>query len=246
MGYLSAQQVGQLRAWTGRVLKERNGSTVAGGAWAAQALITPHDLLAGGSQTPFAQLQAWLSGVMRQPTVQNSTDVQQVLNLLPGARGAVQDPAELLHAFSPRMLEHLNASRDGSVSTDQRGHRTLDLGWGLVLKRFEAGDNSTFPEVGSEVSVDFDAFFENGTEYDSTRARGPLGFKLGEAGNIPGLEIAMKHMSLGERSLIRVPQPLLYPTMPAGPCPPVALIVFDASLRRVGASTAPLAGGGAR
>lgn len=148
----------------------------------------------------------------------------------------------VLQALSPRMVAALNTSDGGVVTTDEHGREKVELMWGVDLVRFRAGDNKTFPVDGDHVSVSYDAFHPDGTPYDSSRERGPLSFEVGAMGNIPGLDLAVKHMSLGARCLVKVPRDLLFPQMPAGPCPDDPLLVFDVTLTRVNGQTAAASG----
>ncbi|CAK0864592.1 unnamed protein product [Prorocentrum cordatum] len=133
--------------------------------------------------------------------------------LVPGLEGALQGPDALQQAFSPRMIDALQRGFDGSLpattSRDAKGRERVDLGDGLVITRLAPGANGSSPVDDDSVSLEYRAFTRDGDEYASSRSLGPLNFTLGDPGLIPGLARAVRHMTLGERVLVRLPRQLL-------------------------------------
>lgn len=219
-----------------------SGPPAAGAAGAASSSGRPAGHGSGGR--PAASYLDWVSKVMTSPAAQNNSQAQQMLALLPGSAQALGDPAALQKFFSPRMVKVLQGSIGSGVPTvtesrNAAGRTTLDIGDGIVVEVFRAGDNSTFPKEGDQVALQYDGFLQDGSRFDSR----PLVFRVGDDEAIPGLDRAVRHMSLGERALARIPREMLRPMMPSGPCPEEDSLVFDLDLRQVNATSASAAGG---
>ena len=72
-------------------------------------------------------------------------------------------------------------------------------------------------------------YLTDGTLFD----HGEFGFELGASEVIRGWEIALPHMSLGERAALQVPAALGYGAAGKGPIPPGADLIFDVDLRSI-------------
>jgi len=197
---------------------------------------------AGGGGPPVGSYLDWVSKTMNSSAAQNNSQVQQLLAALPGGAQALRDPAALQKFFSPRMLKVMQGSLSSGLpavaeSRDAAGRTTLDIGDDIVVKVFHAGDNRTFPKEGDQVALQYVGFLKDGSRCDSR----PLVFRVGSDDAIPGLDRAVRHMSLGERALVRIPRDMLRPMMPSGPCPEEDTLVFDLDLRHVNATGAPAA-----
>lgn len=198
----------------------------------------------GGGGPPVGSYLDWVSKTMNSSAADNNSQVQQLLAALPGGAQALRDPAALQTFFSPRMLKVMRGSVGSGApavteSKDAAGRATLDIGDDIVVKVFRAGDNRTFPKEGDQVALQCDGFLKDGSRFDSR----PLAFRVGSDDAIPGLDRAVRHMSLGERAIVRVPRDMLRPMMPSGPCPEEDSLVFDLDLRHVNATGAPAVGG---
>jgi len=197
----------------------------------------------GGGVPPNASYLDWVAKMMNSSAAQNDSQVQQLLaGLLPGSAQALRDPAALQQFFSPRMLKVMQGSIGSGMpavteSKDAAGRATLDIGDDIVVTVFHAGDNKTFPKEGHQVALQYAGFLKDGSRFDSR----PLVFRVGSDDAIPGLDRAVRHMSLGERALVRIPRDMLRPMMPSGPCPEEETLVFDLDLRHVNATGAPAA-----
>jgi len=196
----------------------------------------------GGGGPPVGSYLDWVGKIMNSSAAQNNSQVQHLLAALPGSAQALQDPAALQTFFSPRMMKVLQGSFGSGMaavteSKNAAGRATLDIGDDIVVEVFHAGDNRTFPKEGDQVALQYDGFLKDGSSFDSR----PLVFRVGSDDAIPGVDRAVRHMSLGERALVRIPRDMLRPMMPSGPCPEEELLVFDLELRHVNATGAPSA-----
>ena len=108
---------------------------------------------------------------------------------------------------------------------------------GLMLKQVKAGDGRTFPKDGDKLFVEYAGYLQNGQLFDSTKNRDLFSFQLGASQVIPGWEVALKHMSLGERAVMRVPAALAYGESGTGPIPPNSDLLFEVELHGINALT---------
>mmetsp|Transcript_1074 Transcript_1074/g.1852 ORF Transcript_1074/g.1852 Transcript_1074/m.1852 type:complete len:313 (-) Transcript_1074:73-1011(-) len=87
---------------------------------------------------------------------------------------------------------------------------------GLFYKKMLNGDGGNSPKDGQKVTFDFTAYNENGDQIDSSlRKQEPPSAKLGLGTIVPGVEIALKQMSVGEKWRIIVSPDLGPPTGPS-------------------------------
>jgi FKBP-type peptidyl-prolyl cis-trans isomerase FkpA len=86
-------------------------------------------------------------------------------------------------------------------------------------------------KAGDYVEMHYDASFLDGLIFDSTYESGlAFGFELGSGELIPGLEIALSHMHIGDKSKIIIPFALAYGSEIKGPIPPYTTLVFDVEI----------------
>jgi FKBP-type peptidyl-prolyl cis-trans isomerase FklB len=112
---------------------------------------------------------------------------------------------------------------------------------GLEYKVIEPGDPKA-PAVmpSDEVSVQYRGTLLDGTEFDSSYARGvPMTFKVN--GVIPGWQEALALMKPGAKWLVFVPPELAYGPNGQGSIPGGSLLKFDVQLLNVKPSGAPAA-----
>ncbi len=112
---------------------------------------------------------------------------------------------------------------------------------GLQYKVIEPGDGKA-PAVmpTDEVSVQYRGTLLDGTEFDSTYARGvPMTFKVN--GVIPGWQEALVLMKPGAKWQVFVPPGLAYGANGQGPIPGGSLLKFEVQLLDVKPSGAPAA-----
>ena len=109
----------------------------------------------------------------------------------------------------------------------------LRLRMSVRVEIVNAGDGKSYPVSGSNVTVDYHAFLQNGTKWDSSIDRGkPLTFKLGAEQVISGLDEGVSQLSKGERAKITIPPGRAYADQGfPGLVPPNATLIFDLTLK---------------
>jgi FK506-binding protein 1 len=76
---------------------------------------------------------------------------------------------------------------------------------------FAAGDGINYPRPGNTVTVHYTGFLADGRRWDSSRDRNkPFKFKLGAEQVIPGLDLGVAQLSIGERAKMTIPSHLAY------------------------------------
>lgn len=85
---------------------------------------------------------------------------------------------------------------------------------------------------GDTVSVHYVGVLENGTKFDSSVDRGtPFEFSLGARQVIPGWDIGVEGMKIGEVRKLTIPSELAYGSAGAGNAiPPNATLIFEVQL----------------
>mmetsp|Transcript_29992 Transcript_29992/g.28660 ORF Transcript_29992/g.28660 Transcript_29992/m.28660 type:complete len:117 (-) Transcript_29992:38-388(-) len=107
----------------------------------------------------------------------------------------------------------------------------------VYVETIKSGDGNNFPRQSDCVTVHYDAFLAGakggmGEGFDSSRERGkPLRFKVGAEEVIPGLDLGIVQMSIGERATLAIPANLAYgPKGFPGRVPPNTNLIFDIEL----------------
>lgn len=87
-------------------------------------------------------------------------------------------------------------------------------------------------QKGDMVSVHYVGVLENGTKFDSSVDRGtPFEFSLGAGRVIPGWDIGVEGMKVGEVRKLTIPSELAYGSSGAGNAiPPNATLIFEVQL----------------
>lgn len=84
---------------------------------------------------------------------------------------------------------------------------------------------------GNQVTVEYTAWFEDGTQLDSSAESGPLSFVLGGGQIIPGLDFGIQGMQVGGKRLITIPPEFAFGAQGAGDViPPNTTLVFEVEL----------------
>jgi FKBP-type peptidyl-prolyl cis-trans isomerase FklB len=119
-----------------------------------------------------------------------------------------------------------NAGANGVVTTAS----------GLQYKILQAGDaKAPSPGPGDKVTVQYRGTLLDGTEFDSSYARGtPATFQVN--GVIKGWQEALVLMKPGAKWQLFVPPELAYDANSRPPIPPGSLLLFDVELVSVGAA----------
>ena len=102
---------------------------------------------------------------------------------------------------------------------------------GLRFAVADSGAGETAAKPGDDVAVHYTGWLADGTRFDTSRSRGePFVFTLGAGAVIPGWDLGVAGMKVGERRLLRIPPQLGYGAQGAGAIPPNAELVFAVEL----------------
>jgi len=95
---------------------------------------------------------------------------------------------------------------------------------------------SETPEPGDLVRIHYVGMLEDGSVFDSSRARGePFQFNLGESQVIDGWDVLIRTMALGERADLVIPPEYAYGEAGIPPViPPNATLTFDVEVLDIG------------
>lgn len=86
-------------------------------------------------------------------------------------------------------------------------------------------------QQGQTVSIHYTGTFIDGQVFDSSQGRGPLEFQLGGGQIIPGFDLTVADMKVGEKRTTVIPPELAYGAQGAGGViPPNAFLVFEIEL----------------
>jgi FK506-binding protein 1 len=81
----------------------------------------------------------------------------------------------------------------------------------VKVEIFAAGDGINYPRPGNTVTVHYTGFLADGSRWDSSRDRNkPFKFKIGAEQVIPGLDLGVAQLSIGERAKMTIPAHLAY------------------------------------
>ena len=79
-----------------------------------------------------------------------------------------------------------------------------------LLLSFIGEDDALKAENGSTVKVDYVGTLEDGTVFDSSKGREPLGFTIGEGAVIAGFDDAVSGMRIGDKKTVTIPAEKAY------------------------------------
>lgn len=100
-----------------------------------------------------------------------------------------------------------------------------------IRYRIEQEGNGPKPEAGETVSIHYTGSFVNGQVFDSSLERDPLKFQIQGGQIIPGFDLSVRDMRVGEKRSSVIPPSLAYGSQGAGGViPPNAYLVFEIEL----------------
>jgi peptidylprolyl isomerase len=117
-----------------------------------------------------------------------------------------------------------------SAPAEVSSYQTLESGLQYAVLQEGSG-----PEAGpgDTVKVHYTGWLEDGTMFDSSLQPGrgePLSFQLGTGSVIPGWEMGVAGMKVGEKRQLKIPPALAYGASGQGPIPPNSTLIFDVEL----------------
>ena len=103
---------------------------------------------------------------------------------------------------------------------------------GLYYQIVQPGSGATI-EPGQTAVVNYTGWLPDGTQFDSSRGRGPFSFPLGSGQVITGWDQGVAGMAVGEQRLLVLPPDLAYGPMGQGVIPPNATLIFEVELLEI-------------
>lgn len=149
--------------------------------------------------------------------------------VISGAPAAAQDKAPDANAQNPAWHAQQQLYLLGLKAED--GWYTAEGGLRWRWLRYLASEKK--PKVSDVVTVHYEGKLLDGTVFDSSYARGqPATFPLARL--VPGWQIAIPQMGVGEIIEIAIPADLAYGPVGRGPIPGNATLVFKVELIGIG------------
>ncbi|KAL3154807.1 Peptidyl-prolyl cis-trans isomerase fkbp12 [Trebouxia sp. C0009 RCD-2024] len=110
-------------------------------------------------------------------------------------------------------------------------HTSTFASMGVEVQRISPG-NGQCPKKGQTVSVHYTGTLQSGRQFDSSRGRGPLDFKLGKGQVIKGWDEGVAQLSKGERAKLICSPDYAYgdQNVQNGLIPPNSTLIFDVEL----------------
>lgn len=101
----------------------------------------------------------------------------------------------------------------------------------LKIEVLSEGSGEVLAQKGQTVSVHYTGTLENGVKFDSSLDRGePFEFPLGAGYVIPGWDLGVAGMKVGEKRRLTIPPHLGYGEHGVGPIPGNATLIFEVEL----------------
>ena len=124
----------------------------------------------------------------------------------------------------------INATRQDEIIDLKLNNQKMDK-QGVQIEILKEGTGA-IAKKGDTVSVHYVGTLENGTKFDSSVDRGtPFEFSLGAGQVIPGWDIGVEGMKVGEARKLIIPPELAYGSSGAGNViPPDATLIFEVQL----------------
>lgn len=149
-------------------------------------------------------------------------------NLGYGERGAGTIPPNSTLIFEVELLDIISPPKPYDVS----GKDTITTESGLKYIMVTQHADGKQAKKGSNVSVHYTGYLEDGKIFDSSLERGePIAFPLGAGRVIPGWDEGIALLKTGEKARLIIPYQLAYGEQGyPGAIPPKATLIFDVEL----------------
>jgi peptidylprolyl isomerase len=158
----------------------------------------------------------------------------EVIRVGDAARDFQTDQEAFESAIAARKAEATKAveqKRKRDLAFIERNYPEAERSSQDIFVQTLADGGGRSPEDGQVVRVHYEARLLDGRTFDSSRNREPLSFTVGAGEVVPGMELAVRRMSVGEKSLIIVPPELAYGAEGyPGAIPQHAFVVFEVEL----------------
>ncbi|MDA0265723.1 MAG: FKBP-type peptidyl-prolyl cis-trans isomerase [Cyanobacteria bacterium] len=156
------------------------------------------------------------------PLVENDPGLSETIQI---AQSAADLSLEEAVEEAPVMPEEENAIAEENFVTTESGLKYLEVVEGT----------GAIPQRGQQVTVHYTGTLEDGTQFDSSRGRGPFTFTIGVGQVIKGWDEGVATMRVGGQRQLIIPPDLGYGARGAGRViPPNATLIFDVELIRIG------------
>ena len=132
--------------------------------------------------------------------------------------------------FYNKNKNDINATKQDKTADLKLNNQKMNK-QGVQIEILKEGTGA-IAKKGDTVSVHYVGVLENGTKFDSSVDRGtPFEFSLGAGRVIPGWDIGVEGMKVGEVRKLTVPSELAYGSGGAGNAiPPNATLIFEVQL----------------
>lgn len=144
-------------------------------------------------------------------------------------------PQEEFQSNIDKMKEHLiqKSKQELEAYVIENNITVEPLESGIYIIPVEQG-RGRCPEMGEKVELDFDAKLMNGRDLGSTfEQERKFTFVLGQGYVIPGWEVIVPHMHLGERITAIIPYEMAYGEHSVSGIPPYSNLVYDIKLLNI-------------
>ena len=112
--------------------------------------------------------------------------------------------------YEAEMSQRKEAEIDSTLAYVKRNNMGKATDEGIYIKTTKKG-NGPLVEEGQDVTVHYVGRLMDGTEFDSSIGRDePFTFTMGEHKVIPGWEIAVSKMHVGEKATVLIPSSMAY------------------------------------
>jgi len=140
---------------------------------------------------------------------------------------------QMLHSLGLVSAGILLANSPPSANADD-ANTPYTTSTGLIITDLIQGSGKA-AESGKVVKVDYTGWLEKfqGKQFDSSKGRRPLSFKLGEGRVIQGWEQGIVGMKVGGKRRLEIPSDLAYGSRQIGPIPANSKLFFEVELKDV-------------